>query len=118
MSKLQTNFGRILLGAVLVFGFCGVLVNAMEGKPALYQQDDVYMEECGACHLAYAPDLLPVESWRRMLTGLEDHFGESAEVDSETLTQLSGYLDEHGLSRGKPSPMGRLLRGLPAEPPL
>lgn len=118
MNTMQKTIGKLMLGGVLVFGFYGVLVNAVEGKPALYPQDEVYMEECGACHLAYAPDLLPVESWQRVLAGLEDHFGENAEVDPETLAHLSGYLEEQGLSRGRPSPMSRLLRGLPAEPPI
>lgn len=118
MGGIQRTIGRLMLGSVLIFGFYGVLVNAIEGGPARYQQDAVYMDECGACHLAYAPDLLPVESWKLVLAGLEDHFGESAEVDPATLAHLSSYLEDQGLSRGKPSPMSRLLRGLPAEPPI
>lgn len=38
--------------------------------------------------------------------------------DPATLAHLSGYLEEQGLSRGKLSPMSRLLRGLPTEAPV
>ncbi len=52
--------------------------------------DEVYNEECGDCHLAYQPGLLPEASWRKLLSpaALEDHFGENAELDDETLAHL------------------------------
>ena len=118
MNQFQTAFGTLLLGAVLLFGISGIMVNALEGQPALFVQDETYIEECGACHLAYAPDLLPVTSWQRVMVGLEDHFGENAELDDQSAEHISGYLDSHGLSRGNPSRMSRLLRGLPEPPPL
>lgn len=48
--------------------------------------DSVYNKECGACHMAYQPGLLPAGSWRRLLEAkaLEDHFGENAELDGPT----------------------------------
>lgn len=118
MTSRERSIGAMLLGAILVFGVYGVVVNALEGAPALYSQDNVYLEECGACHLAYPPDLLPVASWELIMSGLEDHFGDSAETDPETAAHISAYLAEQGLSRGRPSPMSRLLRNLPEPPPL
>lgn len=52
----------------------------------------LYQEECGACHLAYPPALLPAASWERMLGSLDDHFGENAELDGQTLAELRTYL--------------------------
>jgi len=43
----------------------------------------IYKEECGACHFAYQPELLPSGSWEKILAGLEDHFGEVKVVCSE-----------------------------------
>lgn len=40
-----------------------------------------YVNECGACHTAYAPGLLPARSWHKMMAGLADHFGEDATLD-------------------------------------
>lgn len=39
-------------------------------------QNPAYTEECGTCHDAYHPSLLPAASWQAMMAGLEDHFGE------------------------------------------
>lgn len=110
--------GSVVLGSVLVFGVSGVIALAVEGEPARFAEDTIYIEECGACHLAYPPDLLPVASWRRIMAGLEDHFGEDASLDEDTSDHIGGYLDAHGLERGRPSSMSRLLRNLPSPPPL
>src|SRR5690606_14789629 len=40
--------------------------------------DETWRSECGACHMAYPPGLLPWPVWRDMLAGLDDHFGENA----------------------------------------
>ena len=54
--------------------------------------DPVYTENCGACHFAYQPGLLPSGSWEKILAGLSDHFGESIELDSESAKTISAYL--------------------------
>jgi hypothetical protein len=53
-----------------------------------------YIEECGSCHMAYPPQLLPPPSWVSIMNNLDDHFGENAEVDDQTRMQLQGYLAE------------------------
>ena len=118
MSRMQRAVGWVMLGSALTFGLYGVVVNALEGEPARYPQDDLYIEECGACHFAYPPDLLPVGSWQAIMGGLENHFSDNAELDAESAAHISEYLDANGLARGKPSRMSRLLRGLPDPPPL
>lgn len=51
-----------------------------------------YQQECGSCHLAYPPGLLPAASWQRLLGGLERHFGSDASLDAATVRQLSQWL--------------------------
>ena len=51
-----------------------------------------YIEECGSCHMVYPAMLLPQQSWRRIMAGLEDHFGENAELDDATREELEDYL--------------------------
>ena len=41
----------------------------------------LYVAECGSCHTAYAPGMLPARSWSRLMDGLEDHFGEDATLE-------------------------------------
>ena len=118
MRNIRYLTGWGLLSGVLLFGVHGVVAQALEGEPSRFEQDAVYIEECGACHLAYPPDLLPVASWERVMAGLEDHFGEDATLDEETGSHISAYLTTQGLQPGKPSTMSRLLRNLPDPPPL
>lgn len=56
--------------------------------------DETYAEECGACHFAYPPGLLTETSWRKLLdaSALEDHFGENAELDEDTLAAIQAYV--------------------------
>lgn len=74
-----------------------------------------YKDECGACHFAYQPGLLPEKSWRKMMAGLEDHFDDNAELDAETQNSLLDYLvansaDKSNYKRSKRI-MGSLRQG-------
>ncbi len=51
-----------------------------------------YREECGGCHFAYQPGLLPVRSWKKLMAGLDDHFGENAELPAEDRQAMTDYL--------------------------
>ena len=54
--------------------------------------NQIYIDECGACHLTYQPGLLPSESWDKILAGLEDHFGETVDLDKEYKKTITEYL--------------------------
>ncbi|SOB57574.1 Lipoprotein [Pseudodesulfovibrio profundus] len=51
-----------------------------------------YAEQCGACHFAYQPELLPAGSWKQILDGTDDHFGEAVDLDEGARLEISGYL--------------------------
>jgi len=55
-------------------------------------KNSVYTEECGSCHMAYPPGLLPAKSWEKIMTELENHFGDNAETDTETHQSISQFL--------------------------
>lgn len=59
--------------------------------------NDNWAEECGACHFAYPPGLLPAASWDKILNAkaLSDHFGENAELDEDVRQELLGYALEN-----------------------
>ena len=72
-----------------------------------------YTQECGACHTAYPPALLPARSWKRVMGGLEQHYGSDATLDPKTLQQLDGWLQQHaGTSRraAEEPPQDRITR--------
>lgn len=80
--------------------------------------DAVYRDECGSCHMAYPPGLLPSVSWRAIMQGLDSHFGENAELLPDTTAHVTTYLQEHASDRGDPLKHDRLLGGMQGRPPL
>ncbi len=54
-----------------------------------------YRTECGSCHLAYPPRFLGEASWKRIMSSLEDHFGENAELDTKEQQQILQYLSDN-----------------------
>lgn len=55
--------------------------------------------ECSACHMAYPPSLLPERSWRKMMTGLERHFGQDASLDAATAKEITTFLASNSADR-------------------
>src|SRR3569623_2718780 len=51
----------------------------------------VFALECGACHLAYPPGLLPALSWQKLFAHLDKHFCENAELAAEDVKALTAY---------------------------
>lgn len=52
----------------------------------------LYQEQCGACHMAYQPALLPAASWSQILADLPEHFGEQVDLSPQDRAALGGYL--------------------------
>jgi len=75
-----------------------------------------YRTECAACHVAYPPGMLPPTSWRRIMTGLERHYGTDASLDAGTVQQLGVWLQQHaGTGKrvdGEPPPQDRITRSV------
>jgi cytochrome b len=55
-------------------------------------ENALYEKECGACHYAFNPGLLPAASWAGLMTGLSEHFGEDASLDHPTTKTLTAWL--------------------------
>lgn len=51
-----------------------------------------YAQECGACHVAYPPGLLPAASWERLMGSLSKHFGTDASLDPAMQREISRWL--------------------------
>jgi hypothetical protein len=73
-------------GAVLALSYLPPL-----GTPTA-RPDPAYVRECGACHLAYSPSLLPAASWTTLMAHLDHHFGEDASLEPALTTRLHAWL--------------------------
>lgn len=65
-----------------------------------------YEKECGSCHLAFPPGMLPARSWLRMLEGLDAHFDQNAELEAEPRAEIAAWLVTHAAEAGT-SPWSR-----------
>jgi hypothetical protein len=54
--------------------------------------NEQYRTECGGCHFAYLPGLLPAASWTKVMNTLDKHFGDDASLDPAVREQLTAYL--------------------------
>jgi nitrate/TMAO reductase-like tetraheme cytochrome c subunit len=76
-----------------------------EHMPAV--KNALWQTECGSCHVAFPPRLLPAESWRAMMSGLDKHFGSDASLDTAAAKEIGTFLEKNAGSNrhatsGKP----------------
>ncbi|MBU1665245.1 MAG: diheme cytochrome c [Gammaproteobacteria bacterium] len=70
------------------------------GKPVLPSQSNkIWKQECGSCHMAFAPGLLPAESWRKMMGGLDKHFGTDASLTTGENREITDFLVNNASNR-------------------
>lgn len=97
----KSNIAALLAAALILNSayaaaeqsFGGWLVNFNRQKGVKPVTDRIYLEECGGCHFAYQPGLLPARSWEALLNkdALRKHFGANAELDADTLKEIHDY---------------------------
>ncbi len=73
-------------------------------------RSEVVLKECGACHMAFQPQMLPKRSWDKIMQELSDHFGEDASLDADTKEQIEAYLDKNAADSGWWG--GKFMRGV------
>ncbi len=73
-------------------GFFGRMFSGGKAPGVAPVDNPQYLEECGSCHFAYQPGLLPARSWKKVMADLENHFGDNAELASEDAKAITDYL--------------------------
>lgn len=78
------SYTLLAVGLILPMG------EALAAAPAT-----TYTSECGSCHIAYPAGFLPSASWKQVLSHLDKHFGDNAEVSKKTQATIEAYLTAH-----------------------
>ena len=101
----------LLAPLALSFTLSATLAHAGDDR---YTLSNAYVQECGACHTAYPPALLPKESWQRLMGSLDKHYGTDASLDAAAKKSLGDWVLAHAGS-GKRArtapPEDRITRG-------
>ncbi len=70
------------------------------GRPVQPAQVNAkWQQECAGCHMAFAPGLLPAASWRKLMSGLDKHFGADASLPPQEVTEISDFLVKNASNR-------------------
>lgn len=84
-ALLVASLSLLCVGAALADG----------GRAMPMKVPPAYTQECGSCHAAYPPGMLPARSWQRVMSGLDKHYGTDASLNAVTTQQLSAWLQAH-----------------------
>jgi cytochrome b len=126
-SRAHRSIGLLLgLGVVAAAGiyFQGYWTQSSEQpyRPFLGQalpDDPRWRQECGECHLAFHPTLLPARSWRRLMAEQNEHFGEVLALDPEAVAHLREFLTANAADSERSEPAWKIHRSTaPGEVPL
>ncbi len=113
---------RPLVSASLILAVSAfVLAGAVAGGGHYFPPvaDKTTADECGSCHLAFPPSMLPAASWRKMMGQLDQHFGDDASVDAASADIITRYLTANAGDSSGLRFSGKLLRDLaPGAAPL
>ena len=86
---------------LLVATLFAVSFPAAADKPRL-PPDPAYKAECGSCHVAYPPKLLPRASWQQLMAHLDRHFGSDASLDAKASAEIGRILAANAGRRDAP----------------
>ena len=94
--------GSMLLTSTLLIGLYGCTANTQSNRVPAYEPSvtyghdpimtQAYLDNGGDCHFAYPPQLLPKQSWQKIMANLDNHFDDNAELEAEELQIISDYL--------------------------
>lgn len=115
----------LMAGALLVIipgerqasGHTPALVES-EGGPRALERNMVYEEECGSCHNAFSPTLLPARSWVKVMAGLEEHFGDDASLPEATSSEILKWLADSSAERAFSEPSKKIISSIGNAAPL
>ena len=96
-------FDSVVWSASLLFALGLLTDNALADSRGFTASNKTWQTECASCHIAYPPQLLPAPAWRRMMSGLDKHFGTDASVDARAAAEISAFLESNagaGRKRG------------------
>ncbi|MFG1489654.1 diheme cytochrome c, partial [Oceanospirillum sp. HFRX-1_2] len=126
MHKIRWPLGGAMLTGALFIGLSGFAQQAQSSWWGEDHEDEyraknsgnpTYLEECGACHIAYPAQLLPKAAWQDILSNLDSHFGEDASVDIPIRDELAGYLSRNASDSTNAGKFRKFTRGIDINTP-
>ena len=105
-ARRRSILDSVVWSVSLLFASGLLIDSALAESKAPSATNATWKAECGSCHLAYPPQLLPAPAWRRVMAGLGKHFGTDASVDARAAAEIGAFLETNagqGRKRGQDS---------------
>jgi hypothetical protein len=91
-------------GRQAILGWSIILATMIQNAPLWahdepwqpHEESAAYRSECGVCHVAFPPALLPTDDWLAILSQLERHYGANAGLEEKTHKEIAGFLQRNG----------------------
>ena len=81
--------------------------------------DANWTKQCGDCHLAYHPSLLPLRSWKALLAQQDKHFGEDLSLEEDAVDALLKFASANSADHHATAAAWKIDQSIPAgEAPL
>jgi cytochrome b len=77
--------------------------------------DPKWREECGSCHLAFHPNLLPARSWTRVMAEQATHFGTDLALDSPTRESVLAFMVNNAAENSSTEAAFKISRSIGAD---
>jgi len=110
MQLLILATGVTSAGALLASG--GMEEGGSRQMPAVANAK--WKAECSSCHMLYHPGMLPEKSWRKIMAGLDKHFGENASLDRLTEEEILRFLAANSADKQENRRSQRIAQSIPA----
>jgi len=118
--KVFNLVGAALVIAILVsavFTFRGYVLETEEDlfRPFVSEPlptNATWSEECGDCHLAFHPSLLPERSWQKIMADQTSHFDEDLDLDEETVAEILQFLINNSAEKGLTEAANKISRSV------
>lgn len=117
-------FVGVLMIALVVAGGVGFMqgrFTATQAKPYIpflgksLPDNKLWREECGSCHLAYHPTLLPARSWAVLMQQQAQHFGKDLGLDSTVVAEIDKFLQDNSADTEMTEPARKIKLSIPAD---
>ncbi len=85
---------------------------ARQPDAAMAKAPAVWKTECGSCHMAFPPGMLPATAWKKQMDTLQQHYGSNATLDAADEKAIRDFLQLASAANRQPVPASK-----PGEPP-
>ncbi|MBM9515009.1 diheme cytochrome c [Desulfobulbus marinus] len=116
---------QLLAGYFVLLALCISPAFADKHKKEKYEREsfssitnEIYKQECSACHFNYHPGLLPAVSWEKIINTLPAHFDKEVSIEEKYLNEIEKYLTENAAENSSSKRARKILKSLNGQAPL